>query len=407
MNQTVSSISFIFLFSLIIGCQNLLPPEREEEEILGDAIPELTSEQLRVHMEGDAKFEQIFGVEDGLGPIFVSISCESCHAGDGKGHPFVTLTRFGRYNGNEWDPMTDHGGPQLQERAIAGYPGEIIPSEATGVTRLMAPSVSGLGYIEAVPDSTILALSDPNDSDGDGISGVPNYTIPPPYFVPSPSHIPNNGRYIGRFGKKAGAIVLLQQVAMAYHEDMGITTEFLPNDIFNVQSGNNTGDQVPDPEISTRTLNNVVFYVRTLKIPPRRNEEDGDVLAGEIIFDQIGCGKCHVSTMMTGQSDIEALSHKEIHPYTDMLLHDMGNGLDDGYTEGTALTSEWRTAPLWGIGLSENSQGGSAFFLHDGRASTLVEAIFYHGGEALDSREAFYNMDPAKQHQLVAFLESL
>ncbi len=394
-------------FFIAVACTELLPPAPEPENVLAGPIEDLTPQQLRDHLVGDEQFGRIFGQEDGLGPIFVSNACESCHIGDGKGHPLTTLIRFGKYSGGIWDPMVEEGGPQLQNRSIAGYPPEVIPSDATGVTRLMPPAVTGLGYLAAVPDADILALADPDDSDGDGISGVPNFIQPLDYFTPLPSHIPSNGKYIGRFGKKAGAIDLLQQIVTAYKEDIGITSDFDMQDNFNIQAGLTTGDFVDDPEVSATIVNNVVFYVRTLKVPPRRDENDIDVMTGENLFNQINCSGCHSPSLVTGFSDITALSNKTIHPFTDMLLHDMGNELDDGYTEGTALTSEWRTAPLWGIGLAEDSQGGSPFYLHDGRASTLEAAIGFHGGEASNSRDEFNNLSPNEKDALIIFLKSL
>jgi len=271
----------------------------------------------------------------------------------------------------------------------------------------MPPAVTGMGLLEAVTDATILSLADPNDTDGDGISGAPNYIQPPEYFEPKAHHIPSNGLYIGRFGKKAGVIDLLQQVVTAYKEDMGVTTDFDPVENFNVQSGSFTGDEVDDPELSATVVQNVVFYIQTLKAPPRRNPDDPEVRAGETLFAQIGCVDCHTPTLRTGNSNIAALSENEFHPYTDLLLHDMGPELDDGYTEGIALTSEWRTAPLWGIGLAGDSQGGQAFYLHDGRAASLEEAIEFHGGEGANSREAFRNLTAAQKEQLIKFLESL
>jgi len=405
------------IFSIIIklaavlifasGCSEVLPPAPEEETVLAGPMEGLTPEQVRGHFTGDGEFGRIFSRENGLGPIFVSNACESCHIGDGKGHPLNTLTRFGRYQGNTWDPMQAQGGPQLQQRAISGYPPETIPAEATGVTRLMPPAVTGMGLLEAVTDAAILSLADPNDADGDGISGAPNYIQPPEYFEPKAHHIPNNGLYIGRFGKKAGAIDLLQQVVTAYKEDMGVTTDFDPLENFNVQSGSFTGDEVDDPELSATVVQNVVFYIQTLKAPPRRNPDDPEVRAGETLFAQIGCVDCHTPILRTGNSNITALSEKEFHPYTDLLLHDMGPELDDGYTEGIALTSEWRTAPLWGIGLAGDSQGGQAFYLHDGRAATLEEAIEFHGGEGANSREAFRNLTAGEKERLIKFLESL
>ena len=402
-------LSSFILSIIIISCEEFLPTAPESSEILNEPIEGLTPSQLAAHLQGDEQFGKIFGVEDGLGPIFVNTSCENCHVADGKGHPFIQLTRFGKMNlDGTFDPMTEYGGAQLQQRSIAGYPPEEIPAEATGKSILMPPSVTGIGLIEAIPDATIITFADPDDLNGDGISGVPNYVDPPDYFQPKPGfHISNNSKYIGRFGRKAGAITILQQVAQAYQQDIGITSDFLTEDLYNYTIGSGTGDKVSDPELSASIVKSVEFYIRTLKPPPRRNENNADVLAGELIFKQVNCSGCHVPTMVSGPSDVEALYQKEFHPYTDMLLHDMGPELDDFFTEGSAKTSEWRTTPLWGLGLGGNSQGGSSFFLHDGRAKTIEEAISFHGGEASQSRSNFYNLSESDRQKLLKFLESL
>lgn len=391
----------------LAACDILLPPAPAAEEVLGEPIEGLTAEQQASHIQGDAEFARIFGVAEGLGPMFNAASCESCHAGDGKGHALTTLTRFGRMNSGTFDPMTAEGGPQLQNRSIAGYMPEALPAHASGVTHLLPPAVTGLGYLAAVPDEALLALADPNDRNGDGISGVPNELSPHEFFRPLPIHRQLNGRYIGRFGRKAGAIDLLQQVSAAYRNDMGITSDFISEELFNVQTGAFTGDNVPDPEVSASVVNNVVFYMRTLKVPPRRNPEASNVKAGEQVFTRIGCAGCHVATLKTGASDIAALNEVEFHPYTDLLLHDMGAELDDGYTEGSAKTSEWRTTPLWGVGLSAKAQGGTASYLHDGRAKTLPDAIKLHGGESARSRDRFQALSEAEKQQLITFLQSL
>ncbi|MBD1207878.1 MAG: thiol oxidoreductase [Ignavibacteria bacterium] len=392
---------------LLASCDFLLPPAPVAEDTLAEPLEGLTEAQQANHIQGDTEFARSFGVADGLGPMFNAPSCESCHIGDGKGHALTTLIRFGRMNGATFDPMTAHGGPQLQNRSIAGYLPETLPTLATGVTRLLPPAVTGLGYLAAVSDETLLALADPDDLNGDGISGVPNYDEPPDFFEPLPMHKPLNGRYIGRFGRKAGAIDLLQQTAAAYRNDMGITSDFIMQDLANVQTGAFTGDNVPDPEVSASVVRNVVFYLRTLKAPPRRNANATDVKAGEQIFARIGCAGCHVPTLKTGASDIAVLNEVEFHPYTDLLLHDMGAELDDKYTEGSAKTAEWRTTPLWGVGLSAQSQGGAATYLHDGRARTLPEAIQAHGGEASRSRTRFNALTGSEKQQLITFLQSL
>ena len=405
----LTSLSGFLLSIIIISCEEFFPTAPEPNEILNEPIEGLSPSQLAAHLEGDEQFGKIFGAEDGLGPIFINTSCENCHIADGKGHPFIQLTRFGKMNlDGTFDPMTEYGGPQLQQRSISGYPPEEIYSEATGISIFMPPAVTGLGLIEAVPDQLILSYADPNDLNGDGISGVPNYVDPPDYFQPKPGfHISNNGKYIGRFGRKAGVITILQQVAQAYLQDIGITSDFLTEDLYNYTMGSGTGDKVSDPELSASIVKSVEFYIRTLKPPPRRNQNDAEVIAGENIFKQINCSGCHISTLVSGPSEIEALNQKEFHPFTDMLMHDMGPELDDYYTEGSAKTNEWRTTPLWGLGIGESSQGGKSFFLHDGRAKTIEEAISFHGGEASNIRNSYYNLSQADKQKLLQFLESL
>jgi CxxC motif-containing protein (DUF1111 family) len=389
------------------ACDSILPEAPAEEQLLAGPIDGLSDSQLATHLQGDGQFARIFGPADGLGPLFVAPSCESCHVGDGKGHPVTTLTRFGRFENAVFSPMISRGGPQLQHRSIPGYPAETVPSEATGVTQLMPPAVTGLGYLEAVSDQTLLDLADPTDANGDGISGAVRWVERPSFIVPGPDRVTRDGLYVGKFGKKASAMNLLHQTAGAYSQDMGITTELIPEDLYNRETGEGTGDNVLDPEVPSDELNNVVFYVRTLKAPPRRDETTAEVMEGERVFEAVGCAACHVPELRTADSDIAVLSQVAFFPYTDLLLHDMGPGLDDGYTEGTALTSEWRTAPLWGIGLAADSQGGRPAYLHDGRAGTLRQAVALHGGESAASRARFERLSEKEQEALIGFLESL
>lgn len=400
-------LTCLLLSLSLTSCDVFAPEGPASDQTLVGPLDGLTGEQNSAHVHGDGEFGRVFGRADGLGPIFVSTSCEGCHAGDGKGHPSTFLTRFGRVTPDGFDQMTTQGGPQLQHFAVTGYTGEVIPAGASGVTRLMAPSVAGLGFLEAVDDATILAMADPTDADGDGISGVPNYSTPPDFFEALPAHVPTNGKYIGRFGRKAGAIDLLQQVATAYVQDMGITSDFFMKDLHNMQAGPVFGDDVADPEISANIVHRVAFYVRTLRAPARRNASDATVKKGELHFTAIGCASCHKPTLITGASAIAPLHQTEFHPYTDLLLHDMGPELDDAYTEGTATTAEWRTTPLWGLGLSAASQGGMGFFLHDGRARTLHDAVMLHGGEGAQSRENYKAMTESERQELLRFLESL
>lgn len=358
----------------------------------------LSEAESAVFLAGDIAFnDEVFTTKTGLGPLFVATSCGSCHAGDGKGHPFTTLTRFGQTVPNI-TPDISIGGPQLQNRAVPGFEPESIPAGAPSM-RINPPAVTGLGLLAALTDAQILSNADPADSDGDGISGVPNYITPPSYFVPEPHHQPLAGQYIGRFGKKAVAIDLLQQTVNAYNQDMGITSSFEPIDTF-------TG-LATDPEVSDQTVNEVVFYLRTLKAPIQRNPDDGEIINGSTVFTSLECGSCHTPQWTTLTTDISALSNRTFYPYTDLLLHDMGPALDDGVTEGAAETFEWRTPALWGLGLSPDSQGGEFFLMHDGRAQSIEEAILLHGGEAMDSRMAYESLSSTDRKDLIKFLKSL
>jgi CxxC motif-containing protein (DUF1111 family) len=399
----IKSVTLILLFlssvSLVFtGCENLFPEALEENELLDGPVEGLTHEEQGKFLAGDIAFnDEIFTSETGLGPIFVATSCGSCHPGDGKGHPFTTLIRFGQSQPNT-APDLSIGGPQLQQRAIPGHEPEKIP-DGVPFMNFTPPAVTGLGLLAALTDEQILSYADPDDSDGDGISGVPNYITPPDYFIPQWFHQPQNGKYIGRFGKKAAAIDLLHQTATAYNQDIGVTSTFEPMDVA-------TGLTI-DPEVSDRVVRSVVFYLRTLKAPIPRDPENENAVRGKQIFSNIQCSSCHISEWTTPSSDIAGLSNKTFSPYTDLLLHDMGPGLDDGATEGSAETYEWRTPPLWGLGLAPNSQGSEYFLMHDGRARSIEGAILMHGGEAENSRNKFQDLrDPDKQ-KLILFLESL
>jgi CxxC motif-containing protein (DUF1111 family) len=382
----------------IVACQKLLPNAPADDEILDGPVAGLTPEQNLVFLRGDIAFnDEVFTAATGLGPVFVATSCGTCHAGDGKGHPFTMLTRFGQTNasGNQFLHL---GGPQLQHRAIPGFQPEQIPAGATS-SKFMPPANTGLGFLDVVPDAALLALADENDVNADGISGRPNWISIPSYVTIRSAPVLQNGKYMGRFGKKAAVYDLLQQTANAYNQDIGITSTF---ESFDTYSGLSI-----DPEVSTQTVNDVVFYLQTLKAPVQRNQNDAEVQSGRQLFLSTGCGNCHTPQLATGPSAIAALANKTFFPYTDLLLHDMGPGLDDGYTEGSATTAEWRTPPLWGLGLSRDSQGGQYFLLHDGRAKTIEEAITLHGGEANQSKTKFQQLSAADKALLIKFLESL
>lgn len=386
--------------SFLIGltsCETSYVDIPKDDELLDGTIDGLTSSQLSQFLRGDTAVNEVFTRETGLGSTFVGTSCINCHAGDGKWHLFTTLTRFGQVDetGNKF---LNQGGPQLQNRALPGFLPEQIPAGAT-FSKFTPPAFSGLGFLQYVSDADLLAMEDPNDIDGDGISGKVNWIVIPDYSQPSPSSISQNGKHIGRFGKKAAAFDLLHQSVNAYNQDMGITSVFSPIDHYS--------NLEIDPEVPTAKVNDVVFYLNVLKAPIQRNQNDNEIIKGKQLFKQINCTGCHKSELTTGYSPISPLSFKTFSPYTDLLLHDMGSGLDDGYTEGSAKTYEWKTPALWGIGLSENSQGGNYFLMHDGRARSIEEAIMMHGGEAKNSKNTFENLSQADKNAVLKFIKSL
>ncbi len=389
------SIIGCFIALLFVSCEETILEGPLEEDVLDGQVEGLSFEEGRQFLSGDEAFAEVFTSTTGVGPLFVATSCFTCHAGDGKGHPFTTLTRFGQVDGTG-NQYLDFGGPQLQNKALPGFTPEVIPSGATS-TKLTPPINTGLGFLDAVTDADIIAMSDPNDADGDGISGVPNWISLPSFSIPRSNSITQNDMYIHRFGKKAAAYDLLHQTVNAYNQDMGIVSSFDPIDTF-------TGLEI-DPEVSNSTVNDVVFYLKTLKAPIQRNPND--VIIGGTIFNDIQCASCHKPTLQTGFSSIDALSNKEFHPYTDLLLHDMGSALNDGYTEGNATTAEWRTPPLWGLGLAPDAQGGEYFLMHDGRATSIEAAILLHGGEAANSKSQYENLTQPEKDELIEFLKSL
>jgi CxxC motif-containing protein (DUF1111 family) len=383
---------------VMVSCEEFEPSAPENDQLLDGPVEGLNESEHVRFLRGDIAFNNvIFTPATGLGPLFVANSCGSCHPGDGKGHPFTTLTRFGQSDGsgNQYRHL---GGPQLQNRAIPGFTPEQLPA-GVGFSKLTPPANTGLGFIDAVSDADILAWADPTDANGDGISGVPNWVSMRVYLTQRSGTVEENGKYVGRFGKKGAAYDLHQQTAGAYNEDIGITSTYEP---FDTHSG-----FAVDPEISDQTVQDVVFYLKTLKSPVQRNSNRSEIVEGKGLFNSIGCAKCHRPEMKTGASNIGALANKTFYPYTDLLLHDMGPGLDDGYTEGSAKTSEWKTPPLWGLGLSKFSQGGQYFLLHDGRARSIYEAIILHGGEGENSRNNYQSLPDSEKKKLIGFLESL
>lgn len=398
------------------GCEPLLPGLPAEEDIFDGPIDGLSEAQLRTFIAGDEAFAEFFTADTGLGPVFNAPSCINCHPGDGRGHPAFNLIRFGRGDSADsasFDYLEELGGPQLQDRAIPGYQAEILPDNVA-VSPRGGPVVTGLGLLEAVPAADILAREDADDLDGDGISGRANF-VPVPDFLSAPADCvcagcqiaPTGCEMLARFGRKATAIDLHHQTVVAYLNDMGVTSDELVDDVFNPTLGGPSGDAVADPEVGSESVANVVFYLQTLRPPARRNDSDSEVLRGQQLFADIGCAACHTPELQTGAHPIGALSNRTARAYTDLLLHDMGPALADGYPEARATGNEWRTTPLWGLGIVAGQLGGEAYYLHDGRARTLHEAIDLHGGEAERARADYLALSAIDRDALTAFLQSL
>jgi len=248
-----------------------------------------------------------------------------------------------------------------------------------------------MGLLQAIPEEDILGLADPDDSDGDGISGRPNLVA----------------GALGRFGWKANVTTVEHQVAAAFLGDIGITSDLAPNETCTlVQTACLEAPHGGIPEIAAELFDNVVFYAETLAVPARRDLDDPEVRAGARRFLDLGCGSCHTPSHVNGDDENPALAGQAIFPYTDLLLHDMGPDLADDRPDGLATGSEWRTPPLWGLGLNE-VVNGHEFFLHDGRARSVEEAILWHGGEAETSKDGFMSLTSEQRQQLLAFLSSL
>ncbi|WP_417241956.1 di-heme oxidoredictase family protein [Celeribacter sp.] len=405
---------------------------------------------------------------DGLGPLYNARSCLRCHDNNGRGHPpeqagdtAVSMvlrlsvpaapdaplsaieTYLAARDGSGASPVTRPEpvyGAQLQDFAIQGHAAEgqmTVHYNETPVTLadgavvslrapvyglanmaygavspdvMVSPRVAnpmiGLGLLDAIPAADILAHADPGDADGDGISGRPQIVWSADHGQP----------VLGRFGWKAGNPSVAVQSAAAFSSDIGLSTPHLSNAAGEctarqaacVAAEHGDGD-VRDTEVDQTGLDLVTFYAANLGVPERRAVDDPQVLRGKALFYTSGCAACHVPKYVTARlegADAAAQSFQLIWPYSDLLLHDMGEGLADGRPEGRATGREWRTPPLWGIGLTAQVSGHT-YFLHDGRARSLLEAVVWHGGEAQAARDTVVQMTQADREALLRFLESL
>ncbi len=391
---------------------------------------------------------------DGLGPLYNARSCQRCHINDGRGHPPQDpkdVSMFLRLSVQGGDPGSMSGidgyhvtqphpvyGDQLQSLALPGHAPEyrlqidydLVPVPLAGgeqaelrvprytvadpgygpmgdvmLSPRVAPQMIGLGLLEAIPAADILAHADPEDADGDGISGRPNIVW----------SLAQQKPMLGRFGLKAGMPSIHQQSLAAALDDIGLSSPLAPEpwgDCTAAQGGcrsavHGDGDERVH-EIDAAGIALLTFYSRNLAVPARRDVGDSQVLRGKQVFYDLGCTACHVPKFVTHRLDDQQpeQSFQLIWPYTDLLLHDMGEGLADHRPEARATGREWRTPPLWGIGLTRQVTGQQTY-LHDGRARTLLEAVLWHGGEAQPHRDAVVALTPEDRAALITFLESL
>lgn len=399
LSRTLAACSALLL---PLGCADLLTSAPDAGDLFDAPIEGLSATELQAFLRGDEEFGRRFAPSSGLGPIFNNVSCASCHSGDGRGRLENALRRIGTSQDNYLGSL---GGPQIQDKAIVGAQAETVPTGVAVSVRL-PPPVFGVGLIEAIPESAILANADSADSDRDGISGRPNWVYVAEYV---PANTPGAGEQlrIGRFGRKAQTSNLVEQTVGAYSQDMGITSDFLPGEVTNPYSHAQTlaADRVADPEVSASTVQAVVQYIRTLA-PPRAAAEIGEVAEGRTQFERIGCARCHVPALTTGPSVVTALSGRRVELYSDLLLHDMGDELADGRPDGQATGREWKTPPLWGLRLMRTFLNGEAFLMHDGRARTVDEAIRLHAGEGKTARDAYVALQTQQRAALLKFVES-
>jgi CxxC motif-containing protein (DUF1111 family) len=438
--------------------------KRPNQDAFSHSSANITFEEEGTFKLGNGLFRKVWvsspsstQASDGLGPLFNARACQSCHLKDGRGHPpegaadatsmFLRLARAARSDVEKTayidgkalnfpDPVY---GAQLQDLAVPGLNGEgrmaISYAEtpvtlddgttvslrkpsysvsslaygpldpATTLSPRVTPQMIGLGLVEQIHPADILKKADPDDSDGDGVSGRPNIVWDASL----------EQKTLGRFGWKAQTPSIRQQTADAFAGDIGISSPEAPRDFGDCTAAQSDCLKLPTgvqtrlgpSEAPPPVVDLVTFYSQNLAVPARRDVGKADVLAGKRAFYETGCAACHTPKFVTRRdTPNKAQSFQLIWPYSDFLLHDMGDGLADGQVVGQAGEGEWRTPPLWGIGLTKRVNGHT-FFLHDGRARNLTEAIMWHGGEASTAREGFSAMPATERENLIKFLESL
>jgi CxxC motif-containing protein (DUF1111 family) len=455
-------LTIISLFVVVVACRQ--PVEFEDSELderlsggdatvfdegsgaFGHAFAGMSVRDEQVHGIGDKFFEALYvsapaPLFAGLGPVYNSRSCVSCHIGDGRGTPppdnnspfqgMLFKLATGNNDAHGAPEGVDGFGGQLQDKAIAGakpegsvnvvYTYEDVTLQGGEKAQLRKPDytltnlyktmggnvqlsprvanpVFGVGLLETIADESILQHADPNDADNDGISGKVNYVY---------NYVTKTPRAIGKFGLKGGSPDAKTQVAKALNQDMGLTTSVFPQKSAKGQEQMTWAFMQQPFDIHDTVLQALTFYVKTLAVPARRNTTDPVVKAGQQIFRNLNCIGCHVDKHITNTDvSFKLLSGQLIRPYTDLLLHDMGAGLADGYSEFDATGNEWKTPALWGLGLTQRVSGHT-HLLHDGRARNITEAILWHGGEAEKSKKQFVQLSTADREALLKFLNSL
>lgn len=425
----------------------------ESRDAFSRTVRNLRQEHTTLFFVGNSLFNQNWVTavssttgRDGLGPVFNATSCSSCHFKDGRGSPpkdkedlnsalLIRISVPGQDAKGGPVPEATYG-LQINPRSILGVPAEAqveiryteIPgrfadgesyslrkpevilrdlafgplAEGTMLSARVAPGVYGLGLLQAIPEEAILAKADPDDKDQDGIKGRPNWVW----------DVKAQRKALGRFGWKANQPSLEQQNSGAFLGDIGITSPLFPEENCTpaqiaCQKAPTGGETAKDPEVSQTKIDQITAYTILLAPPARRRHDQADVLQGKALFHEARCSSCHTPRFVTGDlPGFPEVSKQTIWPYTDLLLHDLGPELADGRPDFEASGQEWRTPPLWGIGLVK-TVNGHTFFLHDGRARDLMEAILWHGGEAKSSKERVLQMSKAQRQALIAFLESL
>lgn len=376
------------------------PSPRQTTTVLGQSLPGLTDVQETAFKQGLSAFSNTETQADGLGPIFNGTACAECHKAGAIGGAAMDLTvarvtRIGGMRNGVYTDLPELGGPVMQARSLREFDtscpisGETAPSQANFVSHRITTPLFGAGLIEAIPAATILARVGQNDPDG--VRGVANLVFNPE----------TGQNEVGRFGWKSQHSSLHLFAGDAYLNEMGVTSKSFPND--NLPQGRPIPPgwgPTSSPEDTDGDVESFTAFMRYLAPPNRRLPITPQAQNGEQVFNNIRCSACHVAQMKTGANAVGALAFQTVPLYSDLLLHRMGNGLADGIQQGQAKGDQFRTAPLWGL-------SRRAFFLHDGRALTIQDAIAAHDGEAANARNRFLHLQGPDRDALMAFLNSL